>query len=322
MRALVPAAVAALAVFLIWGTAQPGGTRHTAVFGHAGQGLDTMSPVKIRGITVGGVSEVRLTDAGRAEVVLRVDEGVRVPDDVTAVIEPSSVFGPKFVNLVPGAHEGAGPYLADGAVITRTRDPKDLSDSLGDAYGALRAVDPRELTVIVHTLGRGLDGKGEQLRDILGDTGTIIDVAHRHRRDARVFLRDSAALSTALEGKGGDIVGIAADTNAVLPDLEARAGQIRVLLKEISSIADLGAHGLRQHGGNLGATVNSGERAAAIVYRQLGVAGDGVRGLDSLLARLNRLIAAPGPDGTRQLGVQAFLLSDICQLFAGVCEAG
>ena len=50
-----------------------------------------------------------------------VQPGVRLPSSTVAAVEPASVFGPKFVDLRPGAGEATGPYLAAGAVITRHR---------------------------------------------------------------------------------------------------------------------------------------------------------------------------------------------------------
>src|SRR5262249_14730143 len=131
------------------------GVRLVARFGHAGQGLDTSLPVKVRGVTVGSVSSIRLNDDGRVTVTLRLDPGVRVPASASAAIEPASAFGPKFVDLAPGAGEAHGPYLADGARIARTSDPKGLADLLGDANATVRAIDPDDVATIVHTLAEG-----------------------------------------------------------------------------------------------------------------------------------------------------------------------
>ncbi|GAA3147947.1 MlaD family protein [Nonomuraea salmonea] len=200
------------------------GTRYDAVFGRAGQGLDAGSPVKIRGITVGEVTDVSLDAKGRAVVTMHVDDAIRVPRTATASVEPASVFGPKFVDLRPGRGEARGPYLAAGAVITRTEDPLDLSDTLGDAYRGLKAVNPREVTVIVHTLAKGLEGQGEDLRELIGDAGTVMSVAHRQRFRARRFLRDGALLGTALSGKGDELVAISSDVNVITPR-PAQAGR-------------------------------------------------------------------------------------------------
>ncbi|MEW9548494.1 MCE family protein [Nonomuraea sp. NPDC050783] len=313
------AVLAAATVYVVRGVTELRGTRIEAVFVRAGQGLDTNSPVRVRGITVGDVTGVSLDARGRAVVTMHLQPGLRLPATTTASIEPSSVFGPKYVALTPGAGETTGPFLASGAVITDTSGPLDLSDTLGDAYRGLNAVDPREVTVIVHTLAQGLDGEGEHLRELIADAGTVVGVAHRQRARARRFLHDTAALGTALADKGDELVSISADVNTITPDLLRRADKVRALLQEVTSISDLGAHGLREHRQDLRAGVHSGERVAALVYAQLGLAGDGVRGLNRLLGLLNELIEAPGPDGRNQLQVEAFVATDVCELIVGVC---
>ncbi|MCK2218083.1 MCE family protein [Actinomadura sp. ATCC 31491] len=313
------AVLAGATVFVVRTATELRGTRIDAVFTRAGQGLDTNSPVKIRGITVGDVTGVSLDARGRAVVTMHVQPGVRVPASASASIEPSSVFGPKYVSLVPGTGESTGPFLASGAVITDTSGPLDLSDTLGDAYRGLDAIDPREVTVIVHTLAQGLDGEGGQLRELIGDAGTVVGVAHRQRERARRFLRDTAALGTALSDKGDELVSISSDVNVITPGLLARADKVRALLEEVTSISDLGAHGLRAHRQDLRAGVHSAERVAALIYAQLGLAGDGVRGLNRLLALLNELIEAPGPNGRNQLQVEAFVATDVCELIVGAC---
>jgi len=311
--------VVAAAVYTVRSATEPTGTRVDAVFGHAGQGLDGNSPVKVRGITVGDVTGVTLDARGRAVVTMYVQPGVRLPRTTVAAVQPASVFGPKYVDLRPGAGEATGPFLAAGAVITDTEEALDLSDTLGDAYRGLNAVDPRDVTVIAHTLGQGLDGKGKTLRELIDDAGTVAGVAHRQRDRFRRFIGDTAALSTALRDKGDDLVSISADLNVITPDLLERADKVRVLLDEVTSISELGAHGLRAHRQDLRAGVHSAERVASLIYAQLGLAGDGVRGLNRLIDLLNELIEAPGPDGTRQLQVEAFLSADVCELVVGAC---
>ncbi|GAA3559342.1 hypothetical protein GCM10022419_044900 [Nonomuraea rosea] len=315
----VLAVLAAATLYVVRAATELRGTRIDAVFARAGQGLDTNSPVKIRGITVGDVTNVSLDAKGKAVVTMHVEPGVKVPQSTVASVEPTSVFGPKYVNLKLGSGETTGPYLTAGAVITATEDPLDLSDTLGDAYRGLNAVDPREVTVIVHTLAKGLDGEGEHLRELIGDAGTVVGVAHRQRGRARQFLGDAALLGTALSDKGDDLVSISSDVNVITPGLLARADKVRALLQEVTSVSGQVGHGLSAHRQDLRAGVHSGERVAALLYAQLGLAGDGVRGLNRLVDLLNELIEAQGPGNSRQLQVEAFVATDICELIVGAC---
>ncbi|GAA4063445.1 MCE family protein [Actinomadura miaoliensis] len=298
------------------------GTRLTAEFGRAGQGLGGDAPVKIRGVTVGSVERTELTPAGRARLTLRLDPGVRVPASATASIEPASAFGPKFVNLVPGSGEWTGPFLASGAVIARTSAPQDLSDLLAQADATLRAVDATEVSTIVRTLAQGLDGQGGRLRATIDQTATLTDVAHRRRGEARRFLGDAADLAGALAraGSGDDVVAVTGDANALISATAAggrdRLGSFADRLAEISALV---SHGFDKRGGQLGEGFRSGERAAAVVYAQLGLAGNAVRTGNRLLPLYGELSSLPGPPGKNYLRVQGLLPTDPCRLIIGLC---
>src|SRR5687768_5226200 len=77
----------------------------TARFEGAGQNLDTESVVKFRGVDVGRVESIDLDDQDRAVVRLQIEPDVNVPESAVAVIRPISIFGPKFVDLIPGPGE-------------------------------------------------------------------------------------------------------------------------------------------------------------------------------------------------------------------------
>ncbi|GAA4134466.1 MlaD family protein [Actinomadura keratinilytica] len=320
---LVTVAVLALGGYLL--IARPlraEGIRLTAEFGRAGQGLGDDAPVKIRGVTVGTVERAELTPAGRARLTLRLDPGVRVPTSVTASVEPASAFGPKFVNLVPGSGETTGPFLASGAVITRTSAAQDLSDLLAQADATLHAVDATEVGTIVRTLAQGLAGQGGRLRATIDQTDTLTDVAHRRRGEARRFLGDAADLTETLAraGTADDAVSVAGDANSLISTTAAggrdRLGSFADRLAEISALV---SHGFDKRGGQLGEGFRSGERAAAVVYAQLGLAGNAVRTGNKLLPLYGELSSLPGTQGKNHLRVQGLLPTDPCRLIIGLC---
>ncbi|MEU8798444.1 MlaD family protein [Spirillospora sp. NPDC048819] len=318
---LVTLLVTAMALYLL--VARPfqrEGTVLTAEFDRAGQGLGTGAPVKVRGMTVGTVDEVELTGGGRVRLTLRLDEGTRVPDSVTASIEPASAFGPKFVDLVPGAHETGGPYLAPGAHIARTSGPRDLSDLLADANTQLGAVDPGEVFTVVHTLAQGLEGRGRDLRATIDQTGVLVNVAHKNRVNARRFLGDAADLSGALANSGDEIVGIGSDANALIETAAGGGhGRLGAFADQISELSELVSHGFDKRGGQLGEAFRSGERAAAVIYSQLGLLGGSIRTANRLLPRYQELIRHPGPGGKHYLESHLFLPTDPCALIRGMC---
>jgi phospholipid/cholesterol/gamma-HCH transport system substrate-binding protein len=326
-RLLITALTLAVVALVLWVLVakpfQGGGTVLTAKFGRAGQGLGTGAPVKVRGVQVGSVRQVRLGDDGRARLTLRLDPGMRVPDTVTASIEPASAFGPKFVDLLPGTHEGAGPYLASGAVIARTSDPEDLSDLLADADRQLGAVAPEDVYTIVHTVAQGLNGQGAKLAATIDQTGVLLNVAYKHRQDARRFISDGADLSGALSGSGDEIVGIGSDANALITAAASgRKGRLGDFADQISALSALVAHGFDKRGGQLGEAFRSGERAVAVIYAQLGLVGDAFRTGNRLLPLYQELASQAGPGGKHYLESEAYLPTDPCELILGLCGPG
>ena len=71
--------------------------------------LATHATVRVDGVTVGEVAEIR-RDGWHAEVELRLDGDVALPEDATARIQQASLLGEKFVAL-SGEVDGDEPRL-------------------------------------------------------------------------------------------------------------------------------------------------------------------------------------------------------------------
>jgi len=294
------------------------GIRLTADFGAAGQGLTTSSPVKLRGVTVGRVAEIEMAPDGGARLTLRLDDGTRVPRTALASLEPESVFGPKFVDLVPGEHESTGPFLRDGDRIARTSDTLDLLTMIGDADAVVSAVAPEDLVVIMDAVGRGLTGSGPALAGLVENGGTLVDVAHRHRERARSLLGDLARLSR-IRGAGDDLKTLTASSDALLATLVSGRDRGLRTAQGVSELTALLAPGLGGHENDLRQMFRSMERASGFIAEQLYIAGTGVRTIIRLMPVYRALGWTPAPEGKRMIGAYVLLPTDPCELVLGVC---
>ncbi len=216
-----------------------------ATFPRTGQGLDETSTVKLRGVTVGTVAGIKLLAGGQADITLHIDDGIRVPDSVSASVEPLSVFGPKFIRLDPGDHEASGPYLGDGARITRTQGPTEVIDVLGAASRLLDAVDPLELGSVVHTLARGLDGTGPAIGRIADHGAELAITLEASTAQTAALLHDLAVVASGLSSRGVALNSISRDSAAALPTLTEHGDDLGRLLdatsrvsRELSSLID------------------------------------------------------------------------------------
>ncbi|MBC6460074.1 MlaD family protein [Actinomadura sp. HBU206391] len=296
------------------------GTYYTAAFGRAGQGLDERSDVKVRGITVGGVESVSLDGRGRANVRIRVEKGIRVPRTTVAGIEPVSVFGPKDIVLDLGPGEGAGPYLSDGAPITRTKDPQELADVAWPAYKLTAAIDPQELSAIVHTFAEGLRGKGPQLRRTIGNGDKLLDQAYGNRAQIRLLLADVEGLGATFGGRGDTLVGITRDLGDVSPVLTDRPDKIDQLLDGSARLADSVSRNLEVQGDQLGALLDTGGRAIEAVHSELRNMPVLINGLTAYFGTLATIVRVPGPNGKLLAQVVTRLPLDLCKTLVDLCE--
>src|SRR6266581_840758 len=79
------------------------GTRTvTAVFDSVA-GLDNKSKVRVAGVSVGTVTDIRLRDDGKAEVTMDIDRDVQLHDGATARVVNLGLLGEKYIELIPGS---------------------------------------------------------------------------------------------------------------------------------------------------------------------------------------------------------------------------
>ncbi|MEV8374445.1 MCE family protein [Kribbella sp. NPDC056861] len=136
---------------------------------HIGLQLNRHADVKLRGIIVGEVSDVS-TDGEFATVrlSLKPDQVKEISSQVSARILPKTLFGEKYVALVPPAGQ-AGRAIRAGDVIARDKTAVgiEIEKVLNDALPLLQAVDPADLNATLNTLATALEGRGTEIASTL-----------------------------------------------------------------------------------------------------------------------------------------------------------
>lgn len=95
-------------------------------------GLKVGDPVEIAGVRVGRVDSLGLSDDERARLRLRLNEEVKLQEDVIASVRARGLIGDKFVLLTPGASE---KIIPPGGKIRETESPPDIPDLIGKIVG-------------------------------------------------------------------------------------------------------------------------------------------------------------------------------------------
>jgi phospholipid/cholesterol/gamma-HCH transport system substrate-binding protein len=134
-----------------------------------GSQMQVASDVKIRGLIVGEVSDIRTTGSGATlELALRPEMVTHIPADVTARLLPKTLFGERYVDLVVPPESSRTPIRA-GATISqdRTEVALELERVFEDLLPLLRAVQPEKLAATLNALAATLEGRGTRLGENL-----------------------------------------------------------------------------------------------------------------------------------------------------------
>lgn len=138
--------------------------RVTATFDRAGQLLKVTSDVKLRGILVGKVAKIELTDQGQAHMTFSMFANQRVPANVSAGVRGKTLFGEKFVQLT--VDDPSDELLKSGDHIPpdRITNPFELETVLETGLPVLEAIEPDRLGDAFRALGEGVAGQEEEAR--------------------------------------------------------------------------------------------------------------------------------------------------------------
>ncbi len=90
-------------------------------------GLKKGARVEVAGVEIGAVENIVLAkDTGdRADVTLKIRDGVKLSDDVIASVRTSGIIGDKFIKLKPG---GSDMLLKEGGKIRETESAIDIEE--------------------------------------------------------------------------------------------------------------------------------------------------------------------------------------------------
>jgi phospholipid/cholesterol/gamma-HCH transport system substrate-binding protein len=155
----------------------------TAVFNDIGD-LANGAQIQMADVPVGTVSSIGL-DHNKAKITLTFDQGVRIPADVSAAIDRSTILGDQFVLLtVPKKDIGPAAatvrQLPNGGVIAHTSIVPDVEQFIGAGSSVFGAVSATELEQIIEAGGTGFAGSEASLKSFLTDITTVANAYANH----------------------------------------------------------------------------------------------------------------------------------------------
>ncbi|BBZ78051.1 mammalian cell entry protein [Mycolicibacterium anyangense] len=149
-------------------------------------GLYKFSNVTYRGLQVGKVTSIELTDNG-ARATLSLDTSPKIPADLKAEVRSMSAVGEQYVELLP--RNDKAPYLQDGSVIPvgNTAIPQAVGPMLDQVSKLVDSIPKDKLSQLLGETYQAFNGTGY-------DFGSLVDSGATITRDANAVSDNTRAL--------------------------------------------------------------------------------------------------------------------------------
>jgi phospholipid/cholesterol/gamma-HCH transport system substrate-binding protein len=199
----------------------------------AGQG----QTVRVSGVRIGDVGNVKLHD-GKAVVEMDIDQQYKkmIHTDATALLRPRTGLKDMFIDLRPGSDKAPLAHAGWTLPISATAPDVNLDEVLGELDGDTRDY----LQLLISDAGKGLEGRGLDLREILRrfepthrDIARVNGAVATRRQNLRHLIRSLNTLNGELASRGKDLTGLVASSEAVLHQFATEQANVSSAVSEL-----------------------------------------------------------------------------------------
>jgi phospholipid/cholesterol/gamma-HCH transport system substrate-binding protein len=263
-------------------------------------GIFSGANVTYRGVDVGRVGDLSLTDDGVA-VELRIQRDTPpIPADLTAVVANLSAIGEQYVDLRPNTN--TGPMLTEGSVIPEqaTRTPVPIETVLLNLNQFVESVPLDSLRTVVAELGNVFAGTGPELQALLDSSRAFTEDALDALPQTLTLIRDGRTVLATQNEQAGAIISFSRDLRLLAEQLKQSDPDLRRLISTAPQFSEQTIELLRESGPGI-------SRLLADLLTLSRIAEPRVDGLEQILVTYPAISSSaytttPG-DGTAHLGL-------------------
>ena len=147
----------------------------TVISDRAGLVMNPDAKVKMRGVQVGTVDTIEQRADGKAVLHLALDPDQMhlIPENIGADIASTTVFGAKYVQLIPPDDPSEQP-LAAGAQLQGSHVTVEINTVFQQLVTVLDKIDPAKLNETLGAMSAAFSGRGEQFGQSLSDINALL----------------------------------------------------------------------------------------------------------------------------------------------------
>lgn len=203
-----------------------------------GNQLQEASDVKVRGVIVGEVRDVK-ADLDGATITLAINPRYlpEIPDNVSARLLPKTLFGERYVELVPRGPGGA--VLKAGAVIDQDRSSSavELERVLDEALPLLQAIQPDKLAATLGALAYALDDRGDMLGRDLATADAYLSALNQQMPTITADVRKLTTVLDTYTGALPDLLDVLRNATVTMTTISDQRTELARFFAETTDLA-------------------------------------------------------------------------------------
>ncbi|MEV4596487.1 MCE family protein [Amycolatopsis sp. NPDC049253] len=209
-----------------------GGTTYSAEFSEAA-GLTTDNDVRIAGVKVGKVSEIKL-DGASVKVSFKVKDAW-LGDKTSAAIKIKTLLGQKYLSLDP---QGVGTLNPDQPIPRdRTMSPYDVLDAFRGLSQTVDDINTDQLAKSFDTITQTFANTPEDVKGALSGLSKLSDTIASRDAQLSNLLANTREVSQTLVDRDAEVQKLITDGNQLLDEISKREQAITALLDGSKELA-------------------------------------------------------------------------------------
>jgi phospholipid/cholesterol/gamma-HCH transport system substrate-binding protein len=208
---------------------------------HTGAQILDGAEVKLHGVVVGDVRDIT-SDGKTANLRLALNPAMatQIPNNVSARLLPKTLFGERYVALIPPDGRSAGP-MRSGSVISQdhTTSAIELEKVLDDLLPMLQAIQPDKLAATLGALAEALRGNGDRIGQDLVATDTYLAALNKEMPTIRDDVRKLATVLNNYDAVMPDLLSVLRDASVTATTVTDQRTQLSTFLAETTNAANV-----------------------------------------------------------------------------------
>ncbi|MGV9820011.1 MCE family protein [Nocardia xishanensis] len=208
------------------------GTKYSAEFSEAA-GLKKGNEVRIAGVKVGSVSDVRL-EGDRVIVDFRTQDAW-IGNETTASIQIKTLLGQKYLALDP---RGSGPADPDKPIpLSRTVSPYDVVDAFSDAAATVEEIDTAQLATSMRVLAEAFETTPPEIRGSIDGVARLSETLAKRDVELKRLFKATRQTTEVLADRNAEFERLLASGGQLLAELNIRQQAIHQLLTGAKAVS-------------------------------------------------------------------------------------